>query len=324
VAIIGRPNVGKSTLLNRLVGEERAIVAPEAGTTRDSVDTEARIGGRLYRFVDTAGIRKKGKTKLVAEKLSVVMARRALERADVALLVVDAAQGVTQGDATIAAYAEQSGRSVILVMNKWDLAVAAARAAAEEAAAAASGSSRPPSRKELRRAGPPTHRELRRASKAEARKPAPGFDKGKLLADYEELVRKKLKFLSYAPIVFLSASTGERAEKLYPLIEQVAAARRRIPTPELNRWLGQVDLSRGTSPKARQVKIFYILQASASPPTFLLFTNQRQPLHFSFERFLENQLRAKFDFPGTPVRFVQRLRKREQREKKERKAWKAR
>jgi len=303
VAIIGRPNVGKSTLLNRLVGEERAIVSPEAGTTRDSVDTEASHGGRLYRFVDTAGIRKKGKTKLVAEKLSVVMARRALERADVALLVVDAAQGVTQGDATIAAYAEQSGRSVVLVMNKWDLAVEAAREAAEREAAHAAA------RKAL--AGKRAPRKP-----ADARPgPAPAFDKGKLLSDYEGLVRKKLKFLSYAPVVFLSASTGERTEKLYPLIERVAGARRRIPTPELNRWLAGVDLGRGTTPKARPVKIFYMTQSSASPPTFLLFTNQRQPLHFSFERFLENQLRAKFDFTGTPVRFVQRMRKRERERK---------
>lgn len=291
VAIMGRPNVGKSTLLNLLAGEERAIVSPEAGTTRDSVDTETWHEGRLYRFVDTAGMRKKGKTKLVAEKLSVVMARRSLERADVALLVVDAEQGVTQGDATIASYAEQSGRSVILVMNKWDLAVEAARKAAE--AATAEGMKKKP---------------------AEGGRPADGFDKERLLRDYEKLVREKLKFLSYAPLVFLSAKTGERTERLYPLIETVAAARRKkIPTPELNRWLAGVDLSRGTTPKARPVKIFYMTQAKASPPTFLLFTNQKQPLHFSYERFLENQLRASFDFTGTPVRFVQRLRKREKR-----------
>jgi GTP-binding protein len=254
------------------------------------VDTEVRVEGRLYRFVDTAGIRKKGKTKLVAEKLSVVMARRSLERADVALLIVDAEHGVTQGDATIASYAEKSGRSVIVVMNKWDLAVEAAREAAERSAAAAAadaGSRRPA-----------------------ARNLALAFEKGKLLLDYETLVRKKLKFLSYAPIVFLSAKTGDRTDKLYPLIRQVSAARRRIPTPELNRWLAGVDLSRGTSPKARTVKIFYITQASASPPTFILFTNQMRPLHFSYERFLENQLRAKFDFTGTPVRFVQRTRTR--------------
>ena len=289
IAIIGRPNVGKSTLLNRLAGEERSIVSPIPGTTMDSVDTDVTHDGRPYRFVDTAGIRRKGKTNLVAEKLSVVMARRGLERADVALLVVDGEQGVTQGDATIASYAEQSGRSVIVVINKWDLAVEAAQKAAERDAATAKG-------KAKRVGGQPESAQV---------------DRGKLLLDYEELIRKKLKFLSYAPIVFLSAKTGDRAQKLFPLIDQVAAARaRRIATPELNRWLKSVDLQRGTTPKARPVRIYYITQAKTAPPTFLLFTNQKQPLHFSYERYLENQLREKFDFTGTPVRFVQRLRKR--------------
>jgi GTP-binding protein len=301
IAIIGRPNVGKSTLLNRIVGEERSIVSPLPGTTMDTVDTEVTHNGRLYRFVDTAGIRRKGKTNLVAEKLSVVMARRGLERADVALLVVDSEQGVTQGDAQIANYAEQSGRSVIIVMNKWDLAVEAAHTAA----AGNSGGSRG----EPQRVSTQT-RKVTRDSKSDA--PWEDLDKGRLLFDYEKIVREKLKFLSYAPIVFLSAKTGERAQKLYPLIDQVAAARkRRIATPELNRWLTQeVDLQRGTTPKSRPVRIYYITQAKTAPPTFLLFTNQKQPLHFSYERFLENQLRAKFDFMGTPVRFVQRLRKR--------------
>ncbi|HET7151356.1 MAG TPA: ribosome biogenesis GTPase Der [Candidatus Acidoferrum sp.] len=294
VAIIGRPNVGKSTLLNRLVGEERSIVSPIPGTTMDNVDTEFTRGGRDYRFVDTAGIRRKGKTKLVAEKLSVVMARRGLERCDVALLVIDGEEGVTQGDATIAGYAEESGRSVILVVNKWDLALAAAREAAWRDAATAKGKSK--------------------QSAGEGRNPAT-IDPGKLIFDYEKMIRAKLKFLSYAPIVFLSAKTGERAEKLFPLIEKCAdARRRRIPTPALNNWLKQeVDLQRGTTPKARPVRIYYVTQAKTAPPTFLLFTNQKMPLHFSYERFLENQLRAKFDFIGTPVRFVQRLRKREKR-----------
>jgi GTP-binding protein len=299
VAIVGRPNVGKSTLLNRLVGEERAIVSAEPGTTRDSVDTDVRRDGRLYRFVDTAGIRRKGKTKLIAEKLSVVMARKSLERADVALLVVDAAQGVTQGDATIAGYAEQSGRSVIIVMNKWDLALAAAREAAARSVKGSHGHC-PTAAKAPKKNAP---------SREDAAKSA--FDPGKLLRDYEQLVRAKLKFLSYAPIVFLSAKTGERTGKLYPLIDQVAAARRRrISTGELNRWLQQVDLARATSPKARNIRVFYITQASSSPPTFVLFTNQRRRLHFSFERFLENQLRAQFDFTGAPIRFLQRLRER--------------
>lgn len=293
IAIIGRPNVGKSTLLNRLAGEERSIVSPIPGTTMDSVDTGVTRDGRYYRFVDTAGIRRKGKTKLVAEKLSVVMARRSLERADVALLIVDGEQGVTQGDATIASYAEQSGRSVIIVVNKWDLALEAAQKAAERDAATAKG--------KAKRAGG-------------AQRNARQIDRGRLLLDYEELIRKKLKFLSYAPVVFLSAKTGDRAHKLFPLIDQVAQARgRRIATPELNRWLKSVDLQRGTTPKARPVRIYYVTQAKTAPPTFLLFTNQKQPLHFSYERYLENQLREKFDFAGTPVRFVQRLRKRDDR-----------
>ncbi|HYL64627.1 MAG TPA: ribosome biogenesis GTPase Der [Candidatus Methylomirabilis sp.] len=297
VAIIGRPNVGKSTLLNCLAGEERSIVSPIPGTTMDNVDTEVRRDGHVYRFVDTAGIRRKGKTKLVAEKLSVVMARRGLERCDVALLVVDGEQGVTQGDAQIANYAEQSGRSVIIVVNKWDLAVVAAQEAAERDADSAKG-------KAKQRA---SERRLERV------------DPGRLLLDYEKLIRGKLKFLSYAPIVFLSAKTGERAGKLYPLIDEVAAHRRRhIPTPELNRWLKEdVDLQRGTTPKARPVRIYYMTQAKTAPPTFLLFTNQKQPLHFSYERYLENQLRGKYAFLGTPVRFVQRLRERERKARRE-------
>ena len=298
IAIIGRPNVGKSTLLNRLVGEERAIVSPVPGTTMDTVDTEVSREGRVYRFVDTAGIRRKGKTNLVAEKLSVVMARRGLERADVALLVVDSEQGVTQGDAQIASYAEESGRSVIIVMNKWDLAAEAARQSAARDADTTKG---------------------RAKRRPDERHKFDELDKSKLLFDYEKMVRGKLKFLSYAPIVFISAKTGERAQKLFPLIDQVALARKhRIPTPELNRWLKEdVDLQRGSTPKARPVRIYYITQAKTSPPTFLIFTNQKTPLHFSFERFLENQLRKKFDFTGTPVRFVQRLRKRGERTKHE-------
>ena len=292
VAIIGRPNVGKSTLLNRMVGEERSIVSPIPGTTMDNVDTEIARDGRGYRFVDTAGIRRKGKTTLVAEKLSVVMARRGLERCDVALLVVDGEQGVTQGDAQIASYAEESGRSVVIVINKWDLAVVAARHAASRDAATAQGKAQ--------------------RAPGERHKPE-NFDPGRLMFDYEKMIRAKLKFLSYAPIVFLSAKTGERGERLFPLINQCwEARRRRIATPVLNNWLKEeVDLQRGTTPKARPVRIYYITQAKIAPPTFLLFTNQKAPLHFSYERFLENQLRAKFDFVGTPVRFIQRLRKRD-------------
>src|SRR6202158_1329773 len=294
VAIIGRPNVGKSTLLNRLVGEDRSIVSPTPGTTMDNVDEEIDHDGRLYRFVDTAGICAHGHDPLAAEKLSVVRARRGLERCDVALLVVDGEQGVTQGDAQIASYAEESGRSVVIVINKWDLAVVAARDAASRDAATAKGKSK--------------------RAPGERHKPE-NFDSGRLMFDYEKMIRAKLKFLSYAPIVFLSAKSGERAERLYPLINQCwEARRRRIATPALNNWLREeVDLQRGTTPKARPVRIYYITQAKIAPPTFLIFTNQKAPLHFSYLRFLENQLRAKYDFVGTPVRSIQRLRKRDKR-----------
>src|SRR6202167_1611333 len=279
IAIIGRPNVGKSTLLNQLVGAERSIVSAEPGTTRDAVDTVVERHGKTYRFLDTAGIRRRGKTHLIAEKLSVIMARQHLERADIAVIVVDGSVGVTSHDATIASYAEQSGRSVIIVMNKWDLALEAAQDLSS------------PKKK--------------RGGKFVA------FNANKLVQDYEPLVRARLKFLSYAPIVFLSAKTGENIDRLYNLIDKVVAARnRRISTGELNRWVAKVDLTRGTSPASREVKIFYITQASTAPPTFVLFTNQLKPLHFSYQRFLENELRKEFGFLGTPIRFTQRLKKR--------------
>src|SRR6204780_749977 len=224
IAIIGRPNVGKSTLLNQLVGAERSIVSPEPGTTRDAVDTVVERQGKTYRFLDTAGIRRKGKTKLIAEKLSVIMPRQNRERADVAPLVADSAQGITSHDATIASYAEQSGRSVIIVMNKWDLALEAAQDLSSE--------------------------KKKRGGKFVA------FNANKLVQDYEPLVRARLKFLSYAPIVFLSAKTGENIDRLYNLIDKVVAARnKRISTGELNRWVAKVDLTRGTSPASREVKI---------------------------------------------------------------------
>ncbi len=296
VAIIGRPNVGKSTLLNRLAGAERSIVSDVPGTTRDAVDMLVRHNDKNYRFVDTAGIRRKGKTRLAAEKLSVVMARRHLERADVALLVADAGAGISAGDATIAGYAHESGRSVIVVMNKWDQAIEEAKRAAQTM------------EKELDAGG--ARRTARRDRRAQV-----ATDPAQLAVDYEKLVRERLKFLSYAPVIFLSALTGERVEKLYALIDRVAQARRRrISTGELNRWLANVDLDRGTSPTAHRVKIYYVTQASSSPPTFILFTNQRERLHFSYERFLENRLREEFDFTGSPIRFIQRVRERSHRE----------
>jgi GTPase len=290
VAIIGRPNVGKSTLLNQLAGAERSIVSAEPGTTRDAVDTVVLRGGASYRFIDTAGIRRKGKTNLIAEKLSVMMARRHLERADVALLVADAALGVTASDATIAGYAQDSGCSVIVVMNKWDLALEKAQEAAQQL-----------QKQHLKQS------QERRPLNAK-RHPS---DPTRLAPEYEVLIREKLKFLPYAPIVFISALTGEHVEKLYALIDRVAEARkRRISTGELNRWLASVDLARGTSPGAHRVKIYYMTQSTVSPPTFIVFTNQRQRLHFSYERFLENRLREQFDFFGSPIRFIQRFRER--------------
>jgi len=303
VAIIGRPNVGKSTMLNRLSGVDRAIVSDIPGTTRDAVDTVVRHGERTYRFVDTAGIRRKGKTNLVAEKMSVMMARRHLEQADVALLIVDASLGVTANDANIAGYAEESGRSVIIVMNKWDLAL---EAAAEKAA------------RELEHQGMKPHvaqSRTRKHTSVVRKKAVTGrLDPLQLVKDYEEIVRTRFKFLNYAPIVFVSAKTGERTEKLFDLIDRVAdARRRRISTGELNRWVAEVDLDRGTSPAARRVKIYYVTQAGTSPPTFILFTNQSKRLHFSYERFLENLLRKSFDFIGTPIRFLQRLKEKRER-----------
>jgi GTP-binding protein len=234
---------------------------------------------------------------MVAEKMSVMMARRHLEQADIALLVADASIGVTAGDMTIAGYAQQSGRSVILVLNKWDLAVEAARAKADEVKAA-------PERKAAR------NKSAKKSSYARAavKPPEPAFSPEKLATDYEALVRERFKFLDYAPVVFLSALTGQRVEPIFDLMNRVAAARRRrISTGELNRWLAETDLDRGTTPSARRVKIYYITQASTAPPVFVIFTNQAKRLHFSFERFLENRLRESFDFLGTPIRFLQRV-----------------
>jgi GTP-binding protein len=262
--------------------------------------------------VDTAGIRRKGKTNLVAEKMSVMMARRHLEQADVALLIVDASLGVTANDANIAGYAEESGRSVIIVMNKWDLAL---EAAAEKAARELKHQETKPHvvessyRQAARKARGGKHTSVVRKKAVTGR-----VDPAQLIEDYEQIVRTRFKFLDYAPIVFVSAKTGERTEKLFDLIDRVAdARRRRISTGELNRWVAEVDLDRGTSPAARRVKIYYVTQAGVSPPTFILFTNQSKRLHFSYERFLENLLRKSFDFIGTPIRFLQRLKEKRER-----------
>ncbi|MGH9785591.1 MAG: ribosome biogenesis GTPase Der [Terriglobia bacterium] len=250
VAIIGRPNVGKSTLLNRLAQAERAIVSEIPGTTRDAVDTLVEQNGVSYRLVDTAGIRRKGKTKLVAEKLSVVMARRHIRLCDVALLLIDAPEGVTTPDATIGGYAHEAGKSVIVLFNKWDQMPDRRAAAAEMLDEAA----------------------------------------------------QKLKFLDFAPRLFISAKSGLGMGSVFPEIRSVMEARRfRVPTAELNRFLHALDLKGGTSPAHRRPKLYYMTQAATSPPSFVLFTDKVSRLHFSYERFLVNQLRKQFGFQGTPI-----------------------
>jgi GTP-binding protein len=240
VAIIGRPNTGKSTLLNTLTGEERSIVSPVAGTTRDSVD-EAVIHNNIeYVFVDTAGIRRKGKTTEMTEKLSVVMARRHIRMADVTVVVLDATEGVLALDATIAGYAHEGGRGIVICVNKWD-----------------------------------------RIAEGKKR-------------EFERNLRDAMKFLEYAPVVFLSAKTGVGVNALFKLIREVDdSASKRITTGELNRFVEKLHFE--------ERKIFYITQATVRPPTFVLFTNNAAPLHFSHERYLINQIRKRFGFRGTPV-----------------------
>jgi GTP-binding protein len=258
IAIIGRPNVGKSTLLNTLTGTSRAIVSPIAGTTRDAVDEAIEYDGQQFRFVDTAGIRRKGKTNLMAEKLSVLMARRHLEAADVALLVIDATEGVTASDATIGGYAHESGRSVIIIVNKWD-AVTTGRTDGK----------------------PPADQEI-----------------------YEQQVRRALKYLDYAPIVFISAAEKKNIHRVLANVKRIAAERRkRVSTGQMNRFLEQIDFQRAPVPMSKRIRIFYMTQAAVAPPTFVLFTDRSVKLHFAFERFLENQIRAAFGFEGAPIWF---------------------
>jgi GTPase len=289
VAIIGRPNVGKSTLLNALTATDRAIVSPIPGTTRDAVDEMVRRDDHAYRFIDTAGIRRKGKTKLVAEKLSVVMARQHLERADIALLVIDAAEGVSALDANIAGYAHESGRSVIIVVNKWDL---VARRKEDEQTRRATTRHRGGV---IYRRGSMNARVAARAGSGNGHKPADRHV-------YEQELRNELKFLAYAPVVFVSAKAGKNVDRIFDLVTQVAAERRkRIPTAAMNRFVESIDFDRASVPFSRRVKILYMTQAGTSPPTFVLFTDRAVKLHFSYERFLENQIRSAFGFLGTPI-----------------------
>lgn len=265
LAIIGRPNVGKSSLLNSLLGEERVIVSPIAGTTRDAIDTEFEAEGHKFLLIDTAGIRRKGKTTEMAEKLSVVMARKALERADVAVMIVDAVEGVTHLDANIAGYAVESGCSVILAVNKWD--------AVEE--------------KETN-----------------------------TIYDFERTVRMQMKFLDWAPIVSISALTGQRVSKLLPLAAKANDARNfRVPTSQLNKFFEEsISQPRGGTAPApvkggfSRLKVQYITQGGMRPPLFVLFTSggSKAGLHFSYLRYIENKLRETFEFFATPIRLKER------------------
>ncbi|MDE1154875.1 MAG: ribosome biogenesis GTPase Der [Acidobacteriaceae bacterium] len=264
IAIIGRPNVGKSTLLNALTGTERAIVSPIAGTTRDAVDEVVERDNHSFRFIDTAGIRRKGKTKLMAEKLSVIMSRKHLEDADVALLVIDATEGITALDANIGGYAHESGRSVIILVNKWDA---------------------------MTKTGPDGMR----------------IHDGKPPADkkvYEQQVRDSLKYLEYAPLLFISAMEELNIDQVFKKVELVARERRkRISTGNMNRFLDAIDFQRASVPMNKRVKIYYMTQAAVAPPTFVLFTDRDVKLHFSYERFLANEVRRAFKFIGSPIWF---------------------
>ena len=246
VAILGRPNVGKSTLLNRVTGDSLAIVSEVPGTTRDAVDAVVERRGQRFVFVDTAGIRRKGKTREMAEKLSIVMAQRHLRMTDVALVLVDPREGITAQDTHIAGYAHEAGKACVVVANKWDLATTTAAA-------------------------------------------------------FRNHARNELKMLRYAPIAFVSALTGERVGRLFPMISSVAAAaRKRVPTAELNRFLAELDMERVTVP-GRKPKLSYVTQVGVAPPDFLFFSSRREKFHFGLERYLSNQIRSRFGFEGTPI-----------------------
>src|SRR6202789_2754557 len=275
IAIIGRPNVGKSTLLNALTGTDRAIVSPIAGTTRDAVDEVVERDGHSFRFIDTAGIRRKGKTKLMAEKLSVIMSRKHLEAADVSLLVIDATEGVAAADANIGGYAHESGRSVIIIVNKWDLMTKVG----------ADGM-------RLFDGKPPADKKL-----------------------YEQQVRDSLKYLEYAPLLFVSASESKGIEDVFKKVELVARERRkRVSTGAMNRFLDKIDFQRASVPMNKRVKIYYMTQAAVAPPTFVLFTDRDVKLHFSYERFLANEIRDTFKFIGSPIWFKVKARNKKKAE----------
>jgi GTP-binding protein len=261
VAIVGRPNVGKSSLLNKLLREERSIVSATPGTTRDSVDAVLKWHERMFRIVDTAGIRRPGRVARSGqvEAVSVIVARRAIEKADVAVLVIDSVEGATDQDAAIAGEADKAGCGIVIAANKWDL---------------------------MKGRGTEFSKE------------------------FDDKLRQGLKFLEYAPVLHISAATGERTGKVLETIDKIAEARmRRIPTSELNRFVAAVTaVHPPASPGRRQVRILYAAQTAAAPPTFVFFTNVATEFHFSYQRFLVNRLRESFGLIGTPIRIHVRRR----------------
>lgn len=258
-ALIGRPNVGKSSLVNAILGEERVIVSDVAGTTRDAVDTDFTNHGQKFRIIDTAGMRKRGKVYENTEKYSVMRAMRAIERADVALIVLNAEEGIHDQDKTIAGYAHEAGRAIIIVVNKWD------------------------------KLAKDNH----------------------TMKKFEEDVRDSFKFIDYAPIVYVSAETKQRLSQLPALIKKAAENhKRRVASSLLNEVLNDaIVINPAPTDKGRKLRVYYLTQVAVKPPTFVVFVNDKELMHFSYERFLKNQIRKAFDFEGTPIHLITRERK---------------
>ncbi len=263
VAIVGKPNVGKSSIINRLSGENRVIVSDIAGTTRDAIDTVVKYDGREYVFIDTAGLRRKSRIKEELERYSIIRAVTAVERADVVLVVIDASEGVTEQDAKIAGIAHERGKGIIIAVNKWD-----------------------------------------------------AIEKNdKTIYEHTRRIREVLSFIPYAEIMFVSAKTGQRLTKMYELIDMVVENQNlRVQTGVLNEILSEaVALQQPPSDKGRRLKIFYITQVSVKPPTFVIFVNNKELMHFSYTRYLENKIREAFGFKGTSLRFLIRERSEKER-----------
>lgn len=262
VAIVGKPNVGKSSIINKLLGEERLIVSDIAGTTRDAVDTPVRFNGKDYVFIDTAGLRRKNRVKEDLEHYMIVRTVSAVERADVAVLVIDAAEGVTEQDAKIAGIAHDRGKAVIIAVNKWD--------AVEK--------------------------------------------DDKTIYRFTEKVRNVLAYMPYAELLFISAKTGQRMNKLFETIDMVSENHAmRVSTGVLNEIMSEaVAMQQPPSDKGKRLRLYYITQASVKPPTFVIFVNDKELMHFSYTRYIENQIREAFGFKGTPLKFIIRERKEKQ------------